>query len=108
MAAPLLPRKVSAVDTAWLRMDRPQNLMMMTGVLTFRERLSMAKVRRVVFQGAYVEYLTDIEGQECVFLDTDYYKTGVAEVGQTLGLSIDNRPVWILPENEAVTLGKAA
>ncbi|MGD9481199.1 ABC transporter ATP-binding protein [Shinella sp. G-2] len=67
-----------------------------------------AKVRRVVFQGAYVEYLTDIEGQECVFLDTDYYKTGVAEVGQTLGLSIDSRPVWILPEHEATTLGKAA
>ena len=67
-----------------------------------------AKVRRVVFQGAYVEYLTDLEGQECVFLDTDYYKSGVAEVGQTLGLSIDSRPVWILPETEAATLGKAA
>ena len=48
MAAPLLPKKVSAVDTAWLRMDRPQNLMMITGVLMFRERLSIAKVRRVV------------------------------------------------------------
>jgi iron(III) transport system ATP-binding protein len=67
-----------------------------------------AKVRRVVFQGAYVEYLTDLEGQECVFLDTDYYKSGVAEVGQTLKLSIDSRPVWILPENEATTIGKAA
>ena len=67
-----------------------------------------AKVRRVVFQGAYVEYLTDLEGQECVFLDTDYYKSGVAEVGQTLKLSIDSRPVWILPENEAAALGKAA
>ena len=67
-----------------------------------------AKVRRVVFQGAYVEYLTDLEGQECVFLDTDYYRTGVAEVGQTLNLSIDSRPVWILPANEAVAMGKAA
>jgi iron(III) transport system ATP-binding protein len=67
-----------------------------------------AKVRRVVFQGAYVEYLTDLEGQECVFLDTDYYKSGVAEVGQTLKLSIDSRPVWVLPETEAVALGKAA
>jgi iron(III) transport system ATP-binding protein len=67
-----------------------------------------AKVRRVVFQGAYVEYLTDLEGQECVFLDTDYYKTGVAEVDQVLHLSIDNRPVWILPENEATAMGKAA
>ncbi len=67
-----------------------------------------AKVRRVVFQGAYVEYLTDLEGQECVFLDTDYYKSGVAEVGQTVKLAIDSRPVWILPEHEANALGKAA
>ncbi|MDF8357341.1 ABC transporter ATP-binding protein [Ensifer adhaerens] len=67
-----------------------------------------AKVRRVVFQGAYVEYLTDLEGQECVFLDTEYYRTGVAEVGQTLRLSVDSRPVWILPENEADAMGKAA
>ncbi len=66
-----------------------------------------AKVRRVVFQGAYVEYLTDLEGQECVFLDTDYYRTGVAEVGQTLNISIDSRPLWILPENEAA-IGKIA
>ncbi|MGQ3275982.1 MAG: ABC transporter ATP-binding protein, partial [Shinella sp.] len=67
-----------------------------------------AKVRRVVFQGAYVEYLTDLEGQECVFLDTDYYKSGVAEVGKTLKLSIDSRPVWILPETGTAVLGKAA
>jgi iron(III) transport system ATP-binding protein len=67
-----------------------------------------ATVRRVVFQGAHVEYLTDLEGQECVFLDTDYYKSGVAGVGQPLNLSIDSRPVWILPGNEATALGKAA
>ncbi|MCW5707717.1 ABC transporter ATP-binding protein [Shinella sp.] len=67
-----------------------------------------AKVRRVVFQGAHVEYLTEIEGQECVFLDSDYYRTGVAEVGQTLRLSIDSRPVWILPETETASMGKAA
>ena len=67
-----------------------------------------AKVRRVVFQGAHVEYLTDLEGQECVFLDNDYYRTGVAEVGQTLTLSVDSRPVWILPENEAADMRKAA
>ena len=29
--------KMSAVDTAWLRMDRPQNLMMICGVLMFGE-----------------------------------------------------------------------
>ena len=48
MAAPLLPKKVSAVDTAWLRMDRPHNLMMIAGVLMFRERLDIATLRRIV------------------------------------------------------------
>ncbi|MEO8486801.1 MAG: wax ester/triacylglycerol synthase family O-acyltransferase [Betaproteobacteria bacterium] len=40
--------KVSAVDTAWLRMDRPHNLMMITGVLMFRERLAIGRLRRLV------------------------------------------------------------
>ena len=31
--------KSSAVDTAWLRMDRPQNLMIITGVLLFGEKV---------------------------------------------------------------------
>jgi diacylglycerol O-acyltransferase len=40
--------KMSAVDTAWLRMDRPQNLMMICGVLMFRERLSLARLRKLI------------------------------------------------------------
>ena len=40
--------KVSAVDTAWLRMDRPHNLMMITGVIMFRERLDLARLKRLV------------------------------------------------------------
>jgi len=40
--------KMSAVDTAWLRMDRPANLMMICGVLMFAERLSIARLRRLV------------------------------------------------------------
>ena len=40
--------KISAVDTAWLRMDRPQNLMMICGVLLFREKLSLARLRKVI------------------------------------------------------------
>ena len=40
--------KMSAVDTAWLRMDRPANLMMICGVLMFVERLSLARLRRLV------------------------------------------------------------
>ena len=40
--------KMSAVDTAWLRMDRPHNLMMISGVLMFREKLSLARLRKVI------------------------------------------------------------
>jgi diacylglycerol O-acyltransferase len=40
--------RLSAVDTAWLRMDRPANLMMICGVLIFRQRLSAAKLRKVL------------------------------------------------------------
>jgi WS/DGAT/MGAT family acyltransferase len=39
---------MSAVDTAWLRMDRPQNLMMICGVLLFDEPLSIARLRKLV------------------------------------------------------------
>jgi WS/DGAT/MGAT family acyltransferase len=41
-------RKISAVDTAWLRMDRPSNLMMICGVLMFREKISLARLREVI------------------------------------------------------------
>jgi len=40
--------KLTAVDTAWLRMDRPHNLMMITGVIMFRERLALARLKRLV------------------------------------------------------------
>lgn len=40
--------KISAVDRAWLRMDRPTNLMMICGVLTFDAPLSLARLRHVV------------------------------------------------------------
>ena len=44
------PRRepMSRVDTAWLRMDRPTNPMMITGVLMLAEPLSLARLRRVV------------------------------------------------------------
>jgi diacylglycerol O-acyltransferase len=48
MAAILKRKKMSAVDTAWLRMDRPHNLMMICGVLLFRERVALAKLRKVI------------------------------------------------------------
>ena len=48
MAATSRREKISAVDTAWLRMDRPHNLMMICGVLIFRERVALARLRRVI------------------------------------------------------------
>ncbi len=39
---------MSRVDTAWLRMERPTNPMMITGVLVFARPLSLARLKRVV------------------------------------------------------------
>ncbi|GIK88427.1 MAG: wax ester/triacylglycerol synthase family O-acyltransferase [Burkholderiales bacterium] len=39
---------MSAVDTAWLRMDRPHNLMMICGVLRFADPVDYARLRRVI------------------------------------------------------------
>jgi diacylglycerol O-acyltransferase len=36
---------MSSVDTAWLRMDRPSNLMMICGVLIFGEHLTLARLK---------------------------------------------------------------
>ena len=40
--------KISAVDTAWLRMDHPGNLMMICGVMFFREQVDFAQLRAVI------------------------------------------------------------
>ncbi len=40
--------KMSNVDTAWLRMDHPTNLMMITGVMTFDQPLDFARARQVI------------------------------------------------------------
>lgn len=39
---------LSIIDAAWLRMDRPTNLMMICGVMMFSERLDLAQAREVV------------------------------------------------------------
>lgn len=39
---------MSRVDTAWLRMERPTNPMMITGVLMFDEPISLAKLKKVI------------------------------------------------------------
>ncbi len=41
---------MSRVDTAWLRMERPTNPMMITGVLMFAEAMSLAQLKRVIRQ----------------------------------------------------------
>ena len=40
--------RMSGVDTAWLRMETPTNLMMIVGVMMFEEKLDLATVRRVI------------------------------------------------------------
>ena len=40
--------KMSAVDTAWLRMDRPTNLMMIVGVMVFDHRMDFERLRNTV------------------------------------------------------------
>ena len=44
------PRResMSRVDTAWLRMERPTNPMMITGVLMFDEPITLARLKKVV------------------------------------------------------------
>ena len=39
---------MSKVDTAWLRMEKPTNLMMITGVLMFEQRLSIQALRQLI------------------------------------------------------------
>ncbi len=48
--APIKPRResMSRVDTAWLRMERPTNPMMITGVLMFDEPMTIQRLRQVV------------------------------------------------------------
>jgi WS/DGAT/MGAT family acyltransferase len=40
--------RMSSVDVAWLRMDRPSNLMVICGVLAMHERIPMARLRSTV------------------------------------------------------------
>ena len=48
MADNLRREPMHSVDTAWLRMDDPTNLMIINGVMMFRGPLDLARVRRTV------------------------------------------------------------
>lgn len=45
-----MPERLSAVDTAWLRMDTPGNLMMITGVLLLQRRIARARLAALLEQ----------------------------------------------------------
>lgn len=44
------PEPLSSVDSAWLRMDRPTNLMVICGMMLFRRRLHLDAVKQAVQQ----------------------------------------------------------
>ena len=46
--AELRRERMSSVDTAWLRMDRPSNLMMICGVLLLREQIELPRLKAVL------------------------------------------------------------
>src|SRR5260221_3219742 len=40
--------RISGVDTAWLRMDQPTNLMMIVGVMMFDGKVDVRKVKKAI------------------------------------------------------------
>ena len=42
--------RMSGVDTAWLRMEHPTNLMMIVGVMMFREKIDFKKLQATIDQ----------------------------------------------------------
>ena len=40
--------RISSVDTAWLRMDRSSNLMVICGVLILHERVTLGRLRATI------------------------------------------------------------
>lgn len=44
--------RLGAIDHAWLRMERPENPMMVTGVLTFDEPVDLSRLRRRIAHAA--------------------------------------------------------
>jgi WS/DGAT/MGAT family acyltransferase len=49
-AAGVRREPMSKVDTAWLRMERPTNLMMITGVMMLAEPMTLARLKKVIRQ----------------------------------------------------------
>lgn len=68
---------MSRVDTAWLRMERPTNLMMITGVLIFDSQLDMAKFKEILAERflafrRFRQRAVDLTGQAFWEYDKDF------------------------------------
>ena len=42
--------RMSGIDTAWLRMEHPTNLMMIVGIMVFKEKLDFKKLQGTIEQ----------------------------------------------------------
>src|SRR3546814_11569948 len=82
---------MSRVDTAWLRMERPTNPMMITGVLMFTEPMSLQRFKRVVekrflaytrFRHKAVDTAAGVTWQEEAHFDLDWHVKPDALPGQ--------------------------
>ena len=47
--------RISGVDTAWLRMEHPTNLMMIVGVLMFDEKINVNQLKKVI-EGRWLKF----------------------------------------------------
>ena len=78
--------KISAVDTAWLRMDRPGNLMMICAVLSFAEPVRVEALKAVV-AGRFVRFRR--------FLQRPVQTPAAAFWETTRGFDIDHHVVHV-------------
>ncbi len=81
-AARIRKSPMSRVDTAWLRMERPTNLMMITGVMMFESPLNIKVLRKVIetkflsyprFRQKAVETPTGAYWQDDADFDLDWH-----------------------------------
>ena len=108
--------RMSAVDSAWLRMDRPTNLMLIVGVVVFDSRVDFRRFREIIrerflkfprFRCRAVDDVVSASWQEDPDFDLDQHvnrialpaPAGQAEleilVSRLAGTDIDRRrPMW--------------
>jgi diacylglycerol O-acyltransferase len=108
--------RISSVDTAWLRMDRPTNLMMIVGVMMFDGPLDFDRLKRTIesrllpyrrFRQRAVQELTGAwwEDDENFDLDCHLHRTALPGKGgkeelqklaaELMATPLDhNRPLW--------------